>query len=271
MGLLRKLLHKEPRYCLHLKVEDFALLPQVVVTIDAAQVWPFSAGIPDTTGSDPETAFFKLSGLKPGQDIRVTVAGEPRPFAIPEGDGHLLFIEVAADGSVCTFFMETRIAALEAAAAPEDRDRYPSASAGVSADDPKTCVLTASAGSWEHDQAAADYRLVSGGFCYRPGETLWARLQQDRRTELLRWLDPANDEAEPKALLRLFAAMVEQGLNLWEHQKIQIFLEGRRSRGGPSTQTREALGALVETVRLPVALFWQQRNGEYARLDVTPL
>ena len=272
MAILRKLIGKSQPHHVYLKVETFDLLQLVEVTIDGRQVWPFSGGAPDASGSDPATAFFKLGEITAGQTLSVAVAGEPRSAPIPAGPGHMLFVDVAADHTVTTYFMEPEIERMEAAAALDDRDRYPCASAQFSVEPGTQSPVTVAAVSHEHDEAKAEYEEFCATFCVRPGTSLMELLRTQGHRDLLRWLDPSSDEAEPKAVVRLLVEATRQGLNLWDQRGITLYLEGRWSRGGPSDQTRQALGFLAEALHLPVTLYHRKAQGsdQVTKMEWTP-
>ena len=93
-------------------------------------------------------------------------------------------------------------------------------------------------------------------------------LEAEGHAELRDWLHFSNDEAEPKALIRLLVGLTREGVGIGEQPGVTLFLEGRWTRGGPSEATGKSLAQLSPILGVPIHLIYKDHpdHGEYHKL-----
>ena len=145
-------------------------------------------------------------------------------------------------------------------------NRNPWAAASVMGRADETRVV---AGALGDERTQAEYDTFCASFCHKPGVRFTEFLKQERVDKLLEWLDPQNDEPEPKAFVRLAVATMERGENFWDLPGLSMLLEGRWSAGGgPSEFSDHALSVLAQIVEKPIKVYYREQPGEQSPLLV---
>ncbi len=100
-------------------------------------------------------------------------------------------------------------------------------------------------------------------FYARPGVLLMDLLRQEGVTRMIEWLRPDSDCAIPKGLIRLGVDSARKGYKVWEQPGISMAYEGNWDQGGglPPQESRDALSVLAQILRVPIKLYYHEREG----------
>ena len=109
-------------------------------------------------------------------------------------------------------------------------------------------------------------------FCVEPGVPLMSRIQADEDHFLRDWLRWDTDRPEPKALIRLGVSAFRGGLQVWDGQPLDMYIEGEREDdGGPSEESITGLSWFCKETGSPITIYWESlADGQMKVTKITP-